>query len=151
MDTGLMFSSETDEWNTPDDFYARLSKLFKFTLDPCATDNNRKCEQHFTKAQDGLAQSWLTEGAVFMNPPYGRGISKWVRKAYEEAQKGTPVVCLLPARVDTAWWHDYCSKGLVVFVRGRLKFSDHKHNAPFPNAVVIFHPMFMAAGRSANG
>jgi len=73
-----------------------------------------------------------------MNPPYGRGIGAWVKKAYETAQEGTPVVCLLPARTDTRWWHDYCTKGLIHFVRGRLKFGGHQNSAPFPSAVVIF-------------
>ena len=73
-----------------------------------------------------------------MNPPYGRGIGAWVKKAYETAQAGTPVVCLLPARTDTKWWHDYCAHGLVHFVRGRLKFGNGKNSAPFPSAIVIF-------------
>jgi hypothetical protein len=73
-----------------------------------------------------------------MNPPYGRSIGKWVTKAYEESLKGTPVVCLLPARTDTSWWQDYCVKGLVKFVRGRLKFGDGRNSAPFPSAIVIF-------------
>lgn len=73
-----------------------------------------------------------------MNPPYGRGIGAWVKKAYETAQKGTPVVCLLPARTDTQWWQDYCQRGLVHFVRGRLKFGGHQNSAPFPSAIVIF-------------
>lgn len=73
-----------------------------------------------------------------MNPPYGRGIGAWVKKAYETAQEGTPVVCLLPARTDTQWWQDYCTRGLVHFVRGRLKFGGHQNSAPFPSAIVIF-------------
>jgi len=75
-----------------------------------------------------------------MNPPYGREIGKWVKKAYESAQSGATVVCLVPARTDTAWWHDYCAKGEIRFVRGRLKFGGSKNSAPFPSAVVIFRP-----------
>ena len=76
---------------------------------------------------------------VWLNPPYGRGIGKWVQKAYEEAQKpGTVVVCLLPARTDTAWFHDYCRKGKITFIRGRLKFGGSKNSAPFPSMVVEF-------------
>jgi phage N-6-adenine-methyltransferase len=133
-----MFTSATCEWETPQAFFDKLNEEFGFTLDACATPENAKCPHYFTKEQDGLAQSWT--GRVWMNPPYGREIGKWVRKAYEEAQNGCTVVCLLPARTDTAWWHDYCAKGEVHFVRGRLKFGGSKWNAPFPNAVVVFKP-----------
>lgn len=132
------FSSATDDWPTSEEYFARLSKLFNFTLDPCASADNAKCEVFFDIAKDGLSQSWQTDGAVFMNPPYGRNIARWVKKAYEESLKGTPVVCLLPARTDTAWWQDYCTKGIVRFVRGRLRFGEAKNSAPFPSAIVIF-------------
>jgi phage N-6-adenine-methyltransferase len=125
-------------WKTPDDYFGRLNKVFKFTLDPCATAANAKCPNYFDANVDGLSQSWETEGAVFMNPPYGRPIKDWVKKAYLESLKGTPVVCLLPARTDTAWWQDYCTKGIVKFIRGRLKFGDGRNSAPFPSAIVIF-------------
>lgn len=133
------FSSNTPEWPTPQAFYDELHDEFGFTLDPCSTHDNAKTERHYTPDEDGLAQSWAGE-TVFMNPPYGREISKWVAKAYEEANAGATVVCLLPARTDTAWWHDYCAKGEVRFVRGRLKFGGAKTSAPFPSAVVIFRP-----------
>ena len=132
------FSSKTDQWATPQDFFNGLNKLFRFTLDPCADKHSCKAKSFFTKEQDGLAQSWETEGAVFMNPPYGREIGAWVKKAYETSLNGTPVVCLLPARTDTRWWHDYCTKGLIHYVKGRLKFGGSKNSAPFPSAVVIF-------------
>ena len=73
-----------------------------------------------------------------MNPPYGREIGKWMRKAYESSLYGATVVCLVPARTDTAWWHDYAMKGEVEFVRGRLKFGGSKASAPFPSAIVTF-------------
>lgn len=73
-----------------------------------------------------------------MNPPYGRNIGKWVEKAYKSSLDGATVVCLLPVRTDTAWWHDYCMRGVVMFLRGRLKFSGAKNNAPFPSAIVVF-------------
>jgi phage N-6-adenine-methyltransferase len=133
-----MFTSATCEWETPQAFFDKWHKEFDFTLDACATSSNAKCARYFTKEQDGLSRAWT--GRVWMNPPYGREIGKWVRKAYEEAQNGCTVVCLLPARTDTAWWHDYCAKGEIHFVRGRLKFGGSKWNAPFPNAVVIFWP-----------
>lgn len=139
------FSSATDEWPTPDDYFRRLASLFNFVLDPCATPGNAKAPLYYTREDDGLVQSWHKGGAVFMNPPYGRGIGAWVKKAYETAQEGTPVVCLLPARTDTRWWHDYCSKGIVYFVRGRLKFGGHQNSAPFPSAIVIFANLDSAA------
>jgi len=130
------FSSNTDMWSTPQEFFNTLDAEHKFTLDVCATEENAKCKTFYSKEQDGLKQAWT--GSVWMNPPYGREIGKWVRKAYETSQLGHTVVCLLPARVDTAWWHDYCAKGEFIFIRGRLKFGGHKNSAPFPSAIVIF-------------
>jgi site-specific DNA-methyltransferase (adenine-specific) len=75
-----------------------------------------------------------------MNPPYGREIGKWMKKAVEEWKRGNTVVCLVPARTDTAWWHDYAIKGEIRFIRGRLKFGGGKSSAPFPSAIVIFRP-----------
>ena len=138
MNNEAMFSSKTCEWETPQAFFDALNDEFHFELDVCATDENAKCPQYFTQKQDGLSQQW--KGRCWMNPPYGREIGKWVRKAYESVEAGgCPLVCcLLPARTDTAWWHDYCMKGEIRFVRGRLKFGDSKNSAPFPSAVVIF-------------
>ncbi len=137
MNAGL-FSSKTDEWATPQEVFDRLNEEFHFTLDPCATAENAKCARFFTRAQDGLQQPWV--GVVFMNPPYGREIGKWVRKAFESSLEGATVVCLLPARTDTTWFHDYCLRGEVRFIRGRLKFGGAKVNAPFPSMVVVFRP-----------
>ena len=132
------FSSATDEWPTPQDFFDHLDEEFHFELDVCATPENAKCNQYFTKRENGLLQEW--KGVCWMNPPYGREIGQWVKKAYESALGGATVVCLLPARTDTSWWHDYCMKGEIRFVRGRLKFGDARGNAPFPSAVVVFRP-----------
>ena len=134
-----MFSSESNEWATPQKFYDELSKKYSFTLDPCATHNSAKCEKYFTPEEDGLAQDWAGE-TVFMNPPYGREIKKWIQKAYEESRKPkTTVVCLIPSRTDTRYWHDYCMKSHeICFVRGRLKFGDSTNSAPFPSAIVVF-------------
>ena len=139
MNNDLMFSSATDLWATPQDFYDKLNRVFDFTLDPCATHENAKCPVYFTEADDGLSQSWLHH-VVFCNPPYGRGIGAWVKKAYETGKAGGMVVMLLPARTDTQWWHDYCAKGEVTLLKGRLKFGDAKNSAPFPSAVVVFRP-----------
>ena len=133
------FSSKTDDWATPQSFFNRLDNEFNFTLDPCANELNAKCSKFFTKDDDGLAQSWAGE-RVFMNPPYGRVIGDWVRKAYEEAQNdNTVVVALIPARTDTKYWHEYVMKAKEIrLVKGRLKFGDGRNSAPFPSAVVIF-------------
>ncbi len=133
------FSSETDLWGTPHAFFEDTSKEFgPFDLDVCADAINAKCPRFFTQEQDGLKQEW--RGKVWMNPPYGRTIGKWVRKAYESSLDGATVVCLLPSRTDTAWWHDYVMKGQVRFIRGRLRFGVAKHSAPFPSALVVFSP-----------
>lgn len=133
------FSSKTDDWATPQDLFDKLNNHFNFTLDVCASDDNAKCSEYFTVDDDGLQQDWTrTSGAVWMNPPYGRGIGEWMRKAYEAGQQGKTVVCLVPARTCTAWWHDYAVKGDVLFLRGRLKFGNAKNSAPFPSAIVVF-------------
>ena len=132
------FSSKSDNWATPQEFFDDLHAEFDFDFDVCASVENHKCEKYFTIEQDGLKQNWT--GACWMNPPYGRTISLWMRKAFESAMSGATVVCLIPARTDTAWWHDYAAKGEVRFIRGRLKFGGHKNSAPFPSAIVIFRP-----------
>jgi len=138
MDVSVHFSSASDDWPTPQDFFDELNQEFDFTLDPCSDEKNHKCETFFTAADDGLKKEWGFH-RVFMNPPYGRTIGHWMRKAYESAMDTAElVVCLVPARTDTAWWHDYAMKGEIRFIRGRLKFGGHKNSAPFPNAVVIF-------------
>lgn len=136
------FSSQSDEWETPEELFLQLSKLEgPFQLDVCATSSNAKCLWYWTKEQDSLSRSWSDAGdqiIAWMNPPYGRGIIDWMRKAYEESLKGVKVVCLVPSRTDTRWWHEYAMKGRITFLRGRLKFSGHRNAAPFPSAVVVF-------------
>lgn len=135
----VLHSSKSNEWETPQDLFNRLDNEFHFTLDPCCTHENAKCETHFTIAGNGLEQLWAPD-VVFMNPPYGRQIKHWIEKAFTESQAGALVVCLVPARTDTAWWHDYVigKDAEIRFLRGRLKFSNAKNNAPFPSAIVIF-------------
>ena len=140
MNTAVMFSSKTDEWSTPQDFFDELNKEFNFTLDPCATPENAKCKKYYTKEDDGLKQDWSGE-TVFCNPPYGRAIKDWVKKCYEESKKpNTTVVMLIPARTDTSYFHDYIYHKAkeIRFIRGRLKFGNAKNSAPFPSMVVIF-------------
>ena len=136
MNTEVHFSSKNSEWSTPQDLFEELDAIFHFDLDACATAANAKCRRYFTKADDALKQKWI--GTVFMNPPYGRQIGAFVRKAYESSREGATVVCLLPARTDTRWWHRHVTKGHVVFLRGRLKFGGSANSAPFPSAIVIF-------------
>ena len=132
------FSSATDQWETPDWLFRKLDQVYGFDLDVCALPENAKCQQFYGPEQNGLEQDW--KGVCWMNPPYGRAIKDWMRKAYESANHGATVVCLVPARTDTAWWHDYAVKGEITFLRGRLKFGDAKSNAPFPSAIVVFRP-----------
>jgi site-specific DNA-methyltransferase (adenine-specific) len=134
------YSSKSALWETPDDFYQRLYVEFGFTTDVAALPTNTKCRSFYTPEMDGLAQDW--RGVLWLNPPYGREISRWVAKAYQAAQEnGATVVCLLPARTDTKWWHTYVMRAAEIrFVRGRLKFSNAVSSAPFPSAVVIFRP-----------
>lgn len=137
-----LFTSNSGEWETPQELFNELDKEFDFELDPCATDANAKCTRYYTKEDDGLLEEWGWGESheirrVFMNPPYGQEIGKWIKKAYEESQKGCIVVCLLPARTDTRWFHDYCTKGEIRFLKGRLYFSN-KGRAPFPSMIVIF-------------
>lgn len=135
-----LLSSASVEWYTPWDFFNEVSEEHgPFDLDPCCTEENRKAKKFFTKETDGLAHPWF--GRVWMNPPYGRVIGAWMRKAWEESQRGCKVVCLVPARTDTSWWHDFAMKGEIKFIRGRLKFGGCKNSAPFPCALVIFNPV----------
>lgn len=140
MNTEVMFSSKTDQWATPQDFFDKLNKEFNFTLDPCADEFNHKCEKYFTKEEDGLLQDWQGE-TVFCNPPYGnKEAGLWTKKCYEESQKpNTTVVMLIPARTDRISFHEYIyRKAEIRFIKGRLRFGDGKNVAPFPSMVVIF-------------
>ena len=140
MNTDVMFSSATDNWSTPQDFFDKLNDEFHFTLDVCADENNHKCEHYYTKEIDGLSRPWI--GTIWCNPPYGRKIGEWVRRAYIYSHIGpTTVVMLLPARTDTRWFHDYIynkSNTEIRFIKGRLKFGGCKNSAPFPSMIVIF-------------
>jgi phage N-6-adenine-methyltransferase len=136
---GAMFSSNTDMWATPKSLFRKLDSEFHFTLDVCAIPDNAKCKDFFTPEQDGLSQFW--HGVCWMNPPYGRTLNKWVQKAWEESCRGCTVVCLLPARTDTRWFHDYIwEKAELRFIKGRLYFNDGPGRAPFPSMVVVFRP-----------
>jgi site-specific DNA-methyltransferase (adenine-specific) len=133
-------ASKSMTWETPTDWINYVGLEFAPTLDPCCEHETAKCEKHFTPKEDGLAQSWKNE-RVFMNPPYGKELAKWMKKAFEEARdNGALVVCLVPARVDNTWWHKYAMQGEIRFPKGRLKFGNASASAPFPVAIVIFRP-----------
>lgn len=167
MNKDLMFSSATDQWATPQSFFDKLNAEFNFTLDPCATSDNAKCEKYFTEADNGLLQDWRGE-TVFCNPPYSKkerkckegckkkacetrgyhlkedkpGQEDWVKKCYEESLKrNTKVVLLIPARTDTQCFHDYIYHKAkeIRFLKGRLKFGSAKNAAPFPSMLVVFY------------
>ncbi len=140
-----LFSSKNMCWCTPQDFFDKLDKEFHFKLDAAATDKSAKCRMYFDSEKDGLSQSWNCGGAVFCNPPYGREISKWVAKAYNESKiVNYPIVLLVPARTDTRYFHDYIyGKSEIRFICGRLKFTDEegrtRNNAPFPSMLVVYN------------
>ena len=137
----VLLSSKDMSWATPQEWYDYLNLEFKFTLDPCSIPETAKCARFFTPKDDGLSQSWEDE-RVFMNPPYGRELPKWMKKAYDEArQHGALVVAFVPARVETQWWHRYAVKASEIrFPIGRVKFAGATASAPFPIAVVVFRP-----------
>ena len=133
-----MVSSKSNEWATPQDFFDELHREFGFTLDPCSTLENRKCEKHYTIRDNGLTKTWA--GVVWMNPPYGGHTAHWIKKAYEESKQGCTVVCLITSSTDRSYWHDYIfpHAAQIRFIRGRLKFNDATYSAPFASAVIIF-------------
>lgn len=141
-----LLSSKNNNWCTPKKFFDELDSEFYFVLDVAATKKSAKCEDYFTPEQDGLLQNWeRSDGAVFCNPPYGREIGKWVKKAFDESQKhNTKIVLLIPARTDTKYFHEYiygCAE--IRFIKGHLKFTDESGQiydpAPFPSMVVIYN------------
>lgn len=139
----VIFSSQTDEWATPQEAFDQLNNEFAFNLDPCATDENHKCEDYYTAEQDGLRYSWRGK-RVFCNPPYSE-IGKWTEKCYREGQKdNTIVVMLIPARTDTTYFHNYIyHRAEIRFLKGRLKFGGAENPAPFPSMVVIFRGAYV--------
>jgi phage N-6-adenine-methyltransferase len=140
------FTSKTDDWATPQKTFDKLNEEFAFTLDVAAAQHNHKCKLWFgldhpdILRRDGLFIDWHKEsggGNIFMNPPYGKTIGLWTRKARETAEQGSTVVCLVPARTDTRWFHDSCIDQEIRFVKGRLKFNDGDSGAPFPSMIVV--------------
>lgn len=140
MNTNTLFSSKKNTWETPQWLFDELNEEFHFTLDPCATIDNHKCERYFTEEENGLEQNWEGE-TVFCNPPYGnKETGLWTKKCYEESLKpNTTVVLLIPARTDRISFHDYIyGKAEIRFLKGRLKFGNSNTPAPFPSMIVVF-------------
>jgi phage N-6-adenine-methyltransferase len=148
----IVFSSRSAEWTTPLAMFAALDVEFGFALDAAATPDNALCRRYFTRADDGLTRSWLP-GPVFLNPPYGYGIGRWIEKACDEAGRGATVVALIPAKTETRWWHRWVMRAAEIrLIRGRMRFSGQTVNAPFPSAIVVWrpgthHPTFSAMDR----
>lgn len=135
-----LFTSRSEEWETPAYVFRPLDSEFHFQVDVCATTENAKCKIFFDKFSDGLEREW-SPFRCWMNPPYGSKISNWVKKAFQESQRGALVVCLLPARTDTQWWHTWVMKAAEIrLVVGRINFGQQKQSAPFPSCIAIFYP-----------
>jgi len=149
-----LFSRKSDEYETPQWLFNQLNEEFHFDCDAAATKNNTKCKWYLgedyteskedstkidwirTLFQDGLTQIYCK--SFFLNPPYSK-IAQFMKKSYEESLKGAIVVCLIPCRTDTRYWHDYVMMAHEIrLIKGRLKFSNEKNSAPFPSCVVIF-------------
>ena len=145
--TSGMRTSLDSTWTTPRDYFDKVNAEFNFTLDAAALSsstlvpNNWYGPDHPDQSRrDALVRNWVEDstGSIWLNPPYGRVIKDWMRKANAVANGGGTVVCLVPARTDTAWWHDYCIDAYEIrFIRGRLKFGNQPNSAPFPSALVI--------------
>ena len=133
-----LFSSNRHDWETPVAVFRQLDLEFGFETDVCATAENAKCGHYFSPEQDGLSLPW--RGICWMNPPYGSALPVWMAKAYNSSLEGATVVCLVPARPDTRWWHEFAMRGEIRLIRGRLRFGRARSGAPFPSAVVIFRP-----------
>lgn len=135
-----MPKAKTVEWETPQPLFDRLNAEFHFDVDVCANADNAKCARYFTPEQNGLLQDWAPL-TCWMNPPYGSvALRQWMGKAYQESLRGATVVCLVPSRTDTKWWHDYAQHGEYRFIKGRVRFVGAASGATFPSVIVIFRP-----------
>lgn len=142
-----MWSSEDPKWRTPPYIFEFYDNIYKFNLDAAASKQNAKCRQFLTQKDNSLDTNWCKKGRViWLNPPYSRQMGAWIEKAYKESQKGCTVACLIYARTDTRWWHDYVMKAWKIhFIKGRIKFLTSKKGqksaaAPAPSCLVVFKP-----------
>ncbi len=149
----ILFSHNSDSWETPDGLFDDLNNDFHFTLDPASSEHNYKCEKHYTQEEDGLTKDWSGE-IVFINPPYSQ-IKIWVEKAYNEwLNHNVMIIMLLPARTDTKWFHKYIYNQVgieIEFIKGRLKFKGARNSAPFPSMLVIFYSKEMLLHKYLRG
>ena len=140
------FKSTNQEWETPDDLFNKIDSMFHFTCDVCASATNTKCQKYWSESNSCLDKVW--DGINWMNPPY-KDMKKWVIKAYNESRKDNcVVVCLIPARTNTNWRHEYCMKGEIRFLEGRPKFEGCIHGLPQPLALVIFGKQYIGNYKS---
>lgn len=132
-----LFTSSTDEWATPVNFFKELDHTCNFQLDVCASESNFKCDHYYTKKENGLISRWF--GRVWCNPPYGKQIPLWIDKALSSYKECEFVYLLIPSRTDTIWFHKLlnCKDCEIKFIKGRLKFNDGKNSAPFPSCLAI--------------
>ena len=128
------FESKNQSYETPDNLFNRINNIFNFTRDVCASEENKKCENFWSEENSCLDKKW--DGVNWMNPPF-KDMKKFIKKAYEERYNAI-TVCLLPARTNAKWWHEYCMKGEVYFICGRPKFKGCIHGLPQPLALVVF-------------
>jgi len=139
----VVTSRKSDEWQTPPDVFRPLDAEFGFTLDVAASDTNAMCDRFFTIADNGLAQSWGSQ-VCWLNPPYSE-VGKWIERAHEASRKGATVVCLVPSRTDTKWWHSHAIHADEIrWIKGRVKFRRADRTAggaPFPSCVLVFRPV----------
>jgi site-specific DNA-methyltransferase (adenine-specific) len=144
MKIDACLSRKSDEWETPQWLFDKLNEEFNFTFDAAATRENSKCGGSYgDEIGNSLTLNWYyhaQKGNVWLNPPYSK-ISEFMEKAFTESCfNGCVVVCLIPSRTDTRWWHDYVMKaGKIIFIKGRLKFGNSSNSAPFPSCIVIFY------------
>lgn len=144
--SAIAFSSVDDTWTTPRDFFDEVNQEFGFGLDAAALSTSTLVPDNWygpdhpdDMRRNAFTRQWGedTKDPIWLNPPYGKTIGLWMRKASFEASGGATVVCLVPARTDTRWWHDFVIHQEVRFIKGRLKFGDSKNSAPFPSALVV--------------
>jgi phage N-6-adenine-methyltransferase len=143
-------SSMDDTWATPRTYFEKVAKEFDFTLDAAALQSSTLVPENWygpdhvdPDRRDAFTRDWTADakgGVIWLNPPYGKTIKEWMKKADEESKKGSTVVCLVPSRTDTAWFHDSCIHHEVRYIRGRLKFGQAVNAAPFPSALVVMRP-----------
>lgn len=144
MSGRILFSSASDNYWTPKDFFQRVDEIYgPFDLDVAASADNTKCEKFFTKEDDGLSKDWY--GNVWCNPPYGLGIRDWMKKAWNEIEAdNAKLVCfLVPARTDTKWFHEIAMEHAneIVFIKGRIRFENSPYGSTFPSMLVLFQKL----------